>query len=344
MKEIVKSCAPSRQTMLFSATMSDRVNELALVSLKSPVKIFVDSNKAVAWNLRQEFLRIRTAHESKQEAILAALLTRTFTDHVIVFIRTKQQCHRLHILLGLLGLRTAQLHGNMSQAQRLESLKHFKEEQIDVLLTTDVAARGLDISGVQTVVNFQLPDNLEQYIHRVGRTARAGRSGRSVTFATEQQRKLVREIVKNSKNPVKSRTIPAKVIEKFAVKIEALEPDILKVIEEEKAEREIAMLENRANRLQNELTDGPKERAWIENSKKKNNNKKKDTKKDRIKRKLEAMDPQDREMNKALNEELNYKIRAAKRAKKPKKIGRCLEKPNQGFKGRNKGGSKKKKN
>ena len=118
--------------------------------------------------------RIRSAHEDKQEAILTALLTRTFTDHVIVFIRTKMQCHRLHIILGLLGLRAAQLHGNMSQAQRLESLKQFKEEQIDILLTTDVAARGLDISGVQTVINFQLPNTLEQYIHRVGRTARAG--------------------------------------------------------------------------------------------------------------------------------------------------------------------------
>ena len=175
MKEIVKSCAPKRQTMLFSATMTDQVNELALVSLKSPVKIFVDSNKAVAFNLRQEFLRIRSGLESKQEAILAALLTRTFTDHVIVFIRTKQQCQRMHIILGLLGLRAAQLHGNMSQAQRLQSLKQFKDEEIDILLTTDVAARGLDISGVQTVINFQLPDTLEHYIHRVGRTARAGK-------------------------------------------------------------------------------------------------------------------------------------------------------------------------
>ena len=120
------------------------------------------------------FFRIRPAYEDKQEAVLTALLKRTFTDHVIVFIKTKAQCHRLHIILGLLGLRAAQLHGNMSQAQRLESLKLFKEEQIDILLTTDVAARGLDISGVQTVINFQLPNNLEQYIHRVGRTARAG--------------------------------------------------------------------------------------------------------------------------------------------------------------------------
>ena len=78
-------------------------------------------------------------------------MLKTHRDHAIVFIRTKQQCHRLHIVLGLLGLKVGELHGNMSQAQRLESLKAFKDEQIDILLTTDVAARGLDISGVKTV-------------------------------------------------------------------------------------------------------------------------------------------------------------------------------------------------
>ena len=174
MKEIIKSCARTRQTLLFSATMTDQVQDLAAVSLKKPVKIFVDSNKVVAWNLRQEFVRLRAGKEKNREAMLAALVCRTFRDHTMVFIRTKKECHRLHILLGLLGVRVAQLHGNMSQASRLHSLKMFKEEEVDVLLTTDVAARGLDISGVKTVINYELPYTLEQYIHRVGRTARAG--------------------------------------------------------------------------------------------------------------------------------------------------------------------------
>merc|ERR1712032_1479220 len=126
MKEIVRSCSRTRQTLLFSATM---------------------------------------------------------TDHTMVFIQTKAQCHRLHIVLGLLGVRVGELHGNMSQPQRMETLQRFKEEQLDVLLATDVAARGLDIRGVKTVINFTMPTTLEHYIHRVGRTARAGRAGRSVSLA-----------------------------------------------------------------------------------------------------------------------------------------------------------------
>merc|ERR1711874_199601 len=125
------------------------------------------------------------------------------------------------IVLGLLGVRVGELHGNMTQPQRLETLKRFKEEELDVLLATDVAARGLDIRGVKTVINFTMPTTLEHYIHRVGRTARAGRAGRSVSLAGEGERKKVKEV----------------------------EKDINKVVEEEKAEREIAKLENRANRL-----------------------------------------------------------------------------------------------
>ncbi len=324
MKEIVKSCSPTRQTMLFSATMTDQVNELALVSLKTPVKIFVDSNKAVAWNLQQEFIRVRPAHEDKQEAILVSLLTRTFTDHVIVFIRTKQQCQRLHIMLGLLGLRAAQLHGNMSQAQRLESLKQFKDEEIDILLTTDVAARGLDIVGVKTVVNFQLPNTVEQYIHRVGRTARAGRFGRSVTFATEDQRKIIREIVKSSRNPVKSRVIPSKVIAKYASKIQALEGDITRVLEEVASEREIAMLENRANRMQKEIDNGPSTRTWIDKTgkNKKGGGESKNSKKWKRKNKYHGLEGEDKEAAKAGD----YAVRAAKRARKPKRIRSVVDK------------------
>merc|ERR1712032_138347 len=165
---------------------ADRMLEEAFME---QMKEIVDSNKVVAWNLRQEFVRVR--REEEREALLAALVCRTFRDHTMVFIQTKAQCHRLHIVLGLLGVRVGELHGNMSQPQRMETLQRFKEEQLDVLLATDVAARGLDIRGVKTVINFTMPTTLEHYIHRVGRTARAGRAGRSVSLAGEGERKMI---------------------------------------------------------------------------------------------------------------------------------------------------------
>merc|ERR1719412_3432068 len=94
MKEIVKSCSRTRQTLLFSATMTDQVEQLATVSLNKPVKVFVDSNKVVAWNLRQEFVRLRSVKEEDREALLSSLVCRTFRDHTMIFIQTKAQCHR----------------------------------------------------------------------------------------------------------------------------------------------------------------------------------------------------------------------------------------------------------
>lgn len=281
MKEIINSCSRTRQTMLFSATMSEQVKDLAAVSLEKPVKVFVNTNQTVAFNLRQEFIRIRRKVETKstikqqngggdaedeneersepkrdfrkggkfqkrggkkfqmnadrdekeredreREPILASLVCRTFHDHCMIFVQRKRQAHRLHILLGLLGIKAGELHGNLTQQQRLESLKQFKEEQIDVLIATDVAARGLDIFGVKTVINFNMPLSTEHYIHRVGRTARAGRAGISVSLADERERKQVKDIIKSADNPVKNRIIPPEILEKYTKKLEALEPEI----------------------------------------------------------------------------------------------------------------------
>nr|CAH7718005.1 unnamed protein product [Callosobruchus chinensis] len=190
MNEIIKQCSRTRQTMLFSATMSEEVENLAAVSLSKPIRLFVDSNKNVAYNLRQEFIRIRAERESDREPILAALVCRVFKEHCMVFVQTKKQA----LIVGLLGLKVAELHGNLSQPQRLEALERFKTKTVDILVATDVAARGLDIPGVQTVINFVMPATMEHYIHRVGRTARAGRAGVSVSLAGESERKIVKEV------------------------------------------------------------------------------------------------------------------------------------------------------
>merc|ERR1711936_1128875 len=170
----------------------------------------------------------------------------------------------LHIVLGLLGVRVGELHGNMSQPQRLDTPKRFKEDQIDVLLATDVAARGLDIRGVKTVINYTMPTTLEHYIHRVGRTARAGRAGRSVSLAGEGERKMVREIVKRARDPVKSRTVNTEVQTKYKAKLTKLEDDVNLVLEEEKADRELAKCENRAGKLQNQLAGSEDDRRWFQ--------------------------------------------------------------------------------
>ncbi|VBB28125.1 unnamed protein product [Acanthocheilonema viteae] len=264
MKEIMHLCAQNRQTMLFSATMTDHVEELAAVSLKNPVKLFITSNTETAVNLRQEFIRIRENHETDRECIVAGLVTRNFPDHTIIFVKTKKTCRRLHIILGLLGAKVGQLHGGLTQKQRVEALFRFKKAELDVLVSTDLAARGLDVEGVKTVINMDMPTTLKQYVHRVGRTARAGRVGRSISLVGESERKILKEIVASNRgSSLKQRLISANVIEAYKNRLKNLEESIERIREEEEAERTLRLAQEELQRGKARLEGNVEKRRWM---------------------------------------------------------------------------------
>jgi ATP-dependent RNA helicase RhlE len=195
-----------RQSLMFSATFSHEIRKLAASFLRDPVMVEVARPNMTADTVRQELLHV---HESDKQAALLTLLSDPELPQVLVFLNTKIGARRLARQLQREGVNADAIHGDKTQEDRMKALEAFKNGELQVLVATDVAARGLDISELPAVVNYDVPFAPEDYIHRIGRTGRAGAQGRAITIATGADDKAVAAIEKLLKRTIeKSRIDP----------------------------------------------------------------------------------------------------------------------------------------
>lgn len=201
-KKIIAKLPVQRQTLFFSATMAPAINKLAHTILRNPVKVQVTPVSSTAETVQQS---IYFVEKRNKQSLLRHLLTNSAIQSALVFTRTKHGADRVAKALNLSGIRAEAIHGNKSQQARQRALHQFRTGQIKVLVATDIAARGIDIEKLEHVINFDLPNVPETYVHRIGRTGRAGTHGMAVSFCDSEERAYLRDIQK-----LISRVIPVK--------------------------------------------------------------------------------------------------------------------------------------
>jgi len=189
--KILKVIPKERNTFLFSATMTKKVAKLQRASLQNPVKVEVSTKFQTVEKLQQSYIFIPQKYK---DCYLVSILNDLAGNSFMIFCGTCNNVKRICLLLRHLGFHAIPLHGQMSQSKRLGSLNKYKSKSRNILIATDVASRGLDIPHVDIVINFDIPTHSKDYIHRVGRTARAGRAGRSITFVTQYDVELYQRI------------------------------------------------------------------------------------------------------------------------------------------------------
>ncbi|MCB0292093.1 MAG: DEAD/DEAH box helicase [Calditrichaeota bacterium] len=205
-KRILKHVPQQRQTLLFSATFPPKIEELASQSLHKPQRVAVGLSKPVHTVSHALF----PVAPHLKTPMLLALLKQTDTDSVLIFTRTKHRAERLSRQIGRLGYKVTSLHSNRSQNQRQTSLNGFKSGKYQIMVATDIAARGLDVESVSHVINFDMPDTADAYIHRIGRTGRAQRSGDAFTLMTPEDNAMVKTLEK-----IMGRRLPREILEGF---------------------------------------------------------------------------------------------------------------------------------
>jgi ATP-dependent RNA helicase DeaD len=204
--EILDQCPKDRQTALFSATMPKPIADLSRKYLKDPEEIKIQAEQMTVSSIEQ--VAYEVAAKNKQDALIR-ILDHERPDSVIVFCRTKKEAGDVAEELKLRGYDADALHGDISQAQRDSVMRRFREKLIDCLVATDVAARGLDIENVSHVINYDIPGDPESYVHRVGRTGRAGREGIAMTLVTPRERNYLRTIERITRRKIEFKRLPS---------------------------------------------------------------------------------------------------------------------------------------
>jgi ATP-dependent RNA helicase RhlE len=206
LKRIVALVPPQRQTLFFSATMPRAIKELADKYLTNPAEVSVAPAATTVDRVEQS---VTMVNQAEKTALLTLFLQRHEVERALVFSRTKHGADKIVRQLEAAGIGASAIHGNKSQAQRERALAAFRTGQTNVLVATDIAARGIDVPGVSHVVNFDLPDVPEQYVHRIGRTARAGADGIAIAFCSPDERGNLRDIERTTRQRIPVAPLPA---------------------------------------------------------------------------------------------------------------------------------------
>ena len=202
---VLKKVPESRQVALFSATMPSQIRRIAQTYLRDPAEVTITAKTTTATNIRQRFWFVSGMH--KLDALTRILEAEPY-DAMLVFARTKLATDELAEKLQARGLAAAAINGDVQQAQREKTIQNLKDGKIDILVATDVAARGLDVERISHVLNYDIPYDTESYVHRIGRTGRAGRSGDAILFVSPREKNMLRAIERATRQPIEEMQLP----------------------------------------------------------------------------------------------------------------------------------------
>jgi ATP-dependent RNA helicase DeaD len=223
-KKIFKHFSAKRQTLMFSATMPKPIIELSKTILNDPKFVKITKDNVTNENITQSFYVVK---EHQRDDALIRLLDFFNPSKAIVFCRTKKEVDRVANFIAAIGYSAKGLHGDMGQKEREEVIKAFKNDKLEILVATDVAARGLDVNNISHVINFHLPYDNQSYVHRIGRTARGGKSGKAISIVTPSEFKALKNIQKNIGNKLEAKVIPT-INDVYMRQKEQIKNDIIK--------------------------------------------------------------------------------------------------------------------